>query len=240
MSPKAKANAIQTPPCAETGASEPRVKKAKTHDELPDHDGIAGATAKDTAAVGVTTRANQAKVPRPEPSDDELQSGATMFVQERMADVMPYVQQRLASHLTYIADKPLSEHAPLEISNDINAAVWNFKEVWNMNRCMQSLSTTDMYEASGNIFWLNNGAVWDHAASTHAKVVSVSWSQIKAAKQNWSEAAFVESSVCKPHFRRFDFPGSYPNAIQCVPEVQKSLTAKQQALSACLYSLATP
>lgn len=141
----------------------------------------------------------EVKIPTPAPSEDDVQRGVDMFVQDWMTDVIPYVHHRALQHFSDAQEfggrddvrKPLCLHAPLQISSDANTTVKNFKEVWNMQHCLDALTTTDLYEASGSIFWLDSlKGHWGDDSSAQSPIVNVNWAQLKVAKHNWGDAVF--------------------------------------------------
>ena len=69
-----------------------------------------------------------------------------------------------------------------------------------MDRCMASLTSTQIYEASGNVFWLD--ALGDKFGEWSIRGAGVTWHQLQAVAAVWSEEAFV-SSCEDPEYRRF-------------------------------------
>ena len=91
-----------------------------------------------------------------------------------------------------------------------------------MQRCLDAMSSTDRYEASGSVFWLDTlDAHWGEESKGGSQVVSVNWNQLRLAKSNWSQEAFVNSALDNEGIRRFDFPGVYPTSIRGLAEVQR-------------------
>lgn len=59
----------------------------------------------------------------------------------------------ISAHNSQTAVLPLECHAPLEISDD--QQMKSYKEAWNPHHCHTSIQTTGLYEASGNIAWID-------------------------------------------------------------------------------------
>lgn len=76
-----------------------------------------------------------------------------------MEALIPYVQAQLTAFLKQQKGSPvaglLTEAPPFQISEDAKKASKNFREPWQMKNCLASLSSTQLYEASGNVFWLD-------------------------------------------------------------------------------------
>ena len=171
------------------------------------------------------------------PSDEEISKGSGASVEQWMAEVIPCVHHHLLLHLIGIDEqedlanplqKPLHEHAPLAIVADTTATVKNFKEPWNSKNCVDALTTTDLYEASGSIFWLDT-LEWQWLSASTERVAHnvshVNWAQLRTAKSNWSEATFVNSAVDNERMRRWTFPGVYPTMVAGVAEARRGATS---------------
>ena len=109
-----------------------------------------------------------AKKPRatpldPEPATDTAwptlpQNIATVNTHKIMREVVPFVLQRLpraldadgiAHHSSELAACP-----PLPITDGRNE-LRNYKEVWSARNCKVSVETSGLYEAGGNLFWVD-------------------------------------------------------------------------------------
>lgn len=77
-----------------------------------------------------------------------------------MQKLIPYVLHALRKHMTsdtsfkQFADMPLHRHSPLKIGGG-ETDLMSFKAPWESKSCIQSVETTSMYEAGGNVFWVN-------------------------------------------------------------------------------------
>ena len=63
----------------------------------------------------------------------------------------------LAQHVDKFGELPaggIYAVAPLAIQDEKEDRLMSFKEPWKVEQCQKALSTTDMYEAAGNICWL--------------------------------------------------------------------------------------
>ena len=93
-----------------------------------------------------------------------------------------------------------------------------------MDRCLASLTSTQIYEASGNVFWLD--VLGDKFGEWSIGDVGVTWHQLQAGASVWSEEAFV-SSCEDPEYRRFVFPGYLPAAIANASHIQAMMKSKK-------------
>ena len=160
----------------------------------------AGFTAKGSDDSGLQGAGLTAKMARPtKPSQEDIDAGVAMTVKGYMLALIPYVQAELTAFLRGKGKAfrgALNEVPPLEISADATKKLKNFKEHWQMDRCMASLTSTHIYEASGNVFWLdvlgNRFGAWPIGDA------DVTWHQLQAGASVWSEEAFV-SSCEKPY-----------------------------------------
>jgi hypothetical protein len=77
-----------------------------------------------------------------------------------MQDVVPWVLAELPVYLakhkfiTYDANTPMSEIPPLHISGSGQVGT-SFKEAWSPSNCRASLIKSSLYEAGGNLCWLD-------------------------------------------------------------------------------------
>ena len=148
-----------------------------------------------------------------QPSQSDIDAGIAIPVKEYMKALIPYVQTRLAAFLKQKDSRfggDLAEAPPFQISQDAKKAFKNFREPWQMSSCLNALTSTQLYEASGNVFWLDvlGSKFGEHDLAD----AEVTWHRLHDAAAIWSEEAFV-SSCEDPHYRRFVFPGYLPAAL---------------------------
>lgn len=104
--------------------------------------------------------------------DASASQGAAPALPEKYADESEIATPYLTSVIPWTADalqKLLAQHsdkfgalpaagiygvAPLPIQDRKEDKLMSFKEPWKVEQCRQALSTTDMYEAAGNICWI--------------------------------------------------------------------------------------
>ena len=79
----------------------------------------------------------------------------------------------------------------------------NFRERWNMANCLHALSTTQLYEAAGNVFWLDR--LETQFGSDTIPEPEVTWAQLDEGAALWTDAAFVSSNE-NEQYRRYIFP----------------------------------
>ena len=97
-----------------------------------------------------------------------------------------------------------------------------------MQHCMASLSSTQIYEASGNIFWLD---VLGTKFGEHELIdADVTWRRLLDGAALWGEEAFL-SSCDDAQYRRFIFPGYLPAVIANTSHVEATLKS-----GACHFS----
>ena len=71
-----------------------------------------------------------------------------------------------------------------------------FKEKWNWQTCAQILSTTALYEAPGNAFWLRlELPKWQGAELPASRLT---YGQIAAGRHMWSDAKYERSAIGDP------------------------------------------
>ena len=93
-----------------------------------------------------------------------------------------------------------------------------------MDRCMASLTSTQIYEATGNLFWLD--VLGDKFGEWSIGDAEVTWHQLQAGASVWSEEALV-SSCEDPQYRRFIFPGYLPAVILDTSHIEAMQKAKK-------------
>ena len=110
-----------------------------------------------------------------------------------MKELVPYVQDRLLALLKTSGafEWTLAEAPPLEITGDAKKAFKNFREPWVMKNCLVGLTSTQLYEASGNIFWLDilGTQFGEHVMGDD----EVTWRQLEEGMSLWGEDAFISS-----------------------------------------------
>ena len=178
----------------------------------------AGLTANPKAGLTANPKAPLARPLKPAQAD--IDAGVASSVSDYMKELVPYVQERLLALLktTGAFEWTLAEAPPLQISSDAQKAFKNFKEPWNMQNCLAALTSTQLYEASGNIFWLDilGTRFGEHVLSD----AEVTWRQLEEGMSLWGEDAFI-SSCDDVRYRRYMFQLTYP------PRWQICLTLKQ-------------
>ena len=153
------------------------------------------------------------------PSQGDIDAGVAIPVREYMKALVPSVQAGLTAFLKKKDANfkgTLAELPPLAISATAQKAFKNFREPWNMQNCVAALSSTQNYEASGNIFWLDvMGTKFGEHELTDA---DVTWRRLVDGAALWSEEAFL-SSCEDAQYRRFIFPGYLPAVIASTSHV---------------------
>ena len=143
------------------------------------------------------------------PTQDDLVAGRAPSVADFFGKLIPFTRLKLTEKFAKNVDagghglsQPLHELPPLPITS-ANGQLRNFKEPWNMSNCGVAMSSTRLYEASGNVFWFKVDPVARWAGEELA-VLMPSWTQIFRSRSNWSVEAFVASSEedCRSNFRR--------------------------------------
>ena len=184
MSPKAK-----QPLAAATPQEEPAPKKQKTENS-PD--------APHVAKEATGAKEDIKPVPLPRIPADGCSSSAATPARSILSGVIPWVKFNLREYMkshkelfNTSEDSPLYEHQPLAIKSSFSKdALKSHKAPWNSNSAADSLATTDMYEAAGNLCWVR-----PFPLSKEMDIVSgdtLLWEQIaRLAEQFFSESAYV-------------------------------------------------
>ena len=77
-------------------------------------------------------------------------------------EVLNMLQSSVASFSPDGLTQPVHEHAPLDIVEKLAPKdMASYKEPWKKSRCLASIKTTTLYEASCNVTWFNPGVVPD-------------------------------------------------------------------------------
>lgn len=177
--------------------------------------------------AGLTATGGGACEAPTKPSQSDIDAGVAIPVRQYMEALIPYVQARLTAFLKQQkaphCGRSLTEVPPFQISQDAKKSYKNFREPWNMNNCLVALTSTHLYEASGNVFWLDVlGTKFGEYDLTDAEVT---WHRLRDAASLWSEEAFV-SSCEDPQHRRFIFPGYLPAAIANTSHIEAMVKSK--------------
>ena len=143
--------------------------------------------------------------PRWEDPGDE---GATMVeTHQTMKALVPWLRQELPAALAkfgiHAAEMKVEEASPLKIkAADADAeqavagdssALSSYKESWSPVNCQGAIKKTGMYEAGGNLTWLDLGFVGEMAALLHAEPA---WGTVlRYQKQYFSRSACASMSA---------------------------------------------
>ena len=159
------------------------------------------------------------------PSQRDIDSGVAIQVKEYMKALIPYVHAGLTAFLRQKDPdfKGLAEAKPFEIAADAKRASKNFRESWQMGICLVALTTTQIYEAAGNVFWFD--VLGNKFGERPLADAEVTWHRMQVAAAIWSEQALVVS--CEdPQHRRFIFPGYLPAAIANTSHVEAMVKSR--------------
>ena len=79
-----------------------------------------------------------------------------------MLELVPFVEQSLiklmgtaAGFQQFSGAIPLHKHQPLAILKGEKDSMVSYKAPWERAACKIAVTTTSMYEAGGNLFWVN-------------------------------------------------------------------------------------
>ena len=140
------------------------------------------------------------------------------------ADLTVFLKKKDAGFTGILADSP-----PLEISAGAQKSLKNFREPWNMQSCLESLNSTQIYEASGNVFWLD--VLGTKFGDLELHDADVTWRRLlDDGAALWSDEAFL-SSCDEAQYRRFIFPGYLPAVLANPSHVESTLKS-----GACHFS----
>ena len=130
---------------------------------------------------------------------DGTESSAATPAQSVLSGVVPWVMQNLREYMkshkelfNASGNLPLFEHQPLEIksTSTTTATLKSYRAPWNPNSAADSLCTTGMYEAGGNVCWVRVFPL-----TKEMDVVAggqLQWAQITGlAEQFFSERAYT-------------------------------------------------
>ena len=88
---------------------------------------------------------------------------------------------------------PLNEQPPLAIVTGTREQMNSFKHPWDMKECKSALQSTQLYEASGNVFWFDNlfKPTWE---AKEIPGTTPTWDQILRCRTQWSPDTFKLSA----------------------------------------------
>ena len=171
------------------------------------------ATGSEAAKEATATGAKPVPLPRiPVLPADGCASSAATPARSILSGVIPWVQVNLREYMkshkelfNKSEDSPLFEHQPLAIKSSLSKdALKSYKAPWNSNSAADSLATTDMYEAAGNLCWVR-----PFPLSKEMEIVSgdtLLWEQIAGlAEQFFSASAYVNCN-CSSGVPQILFP----------------------------------
>ena len=165
------------------------------------------------------------------PSQGDIDAGVATSVKDYMKELIPFVQERLLAFLKRrdpAFATTLAEAQPFAISSDAKKTFKNFREPWDMRHCLVSLTSTQLYEASGNSFWL--GMLWTKFGEHSLTDAKVTWRQLQDAMVLWGQDAFI-ASCDDPRYRRFIFPGYIPTAVANLSHIEGMIKAEANHFS---------
>ena len=150
--------------------------------KVPKTEAKAGSASAPTASPAPTAPAPPA--PPPPPSMSEAFRGGAMSAEDWLLLAMPYVDHhvsKVTSSLDIWKGLPLARHPPLQITDAAGSKVKNYKEVWNMQHCLDALTATEVYETSTSRWWLDIVPKKWHDG-TDFQCHRVDWAQMQCAK----------------------------------------------------------
>ena len=190
----------------------------------------------DAAAAGATTSSKKIKLIQlifdhaPEPLTLKMILTAGEGVdpmQDYAKKLVPYVQSGLKKYLVVppagsalaASNRELREYQPLAIQNMKSGdALTTFREAFSYENAKTALGNVGLYEAAGNLFWLD--ALLQHWNGANLKGNDLVWTQLVAARTLWEEAALTGSCPENESLRRLTFPSFLPSAIGDLSEMK--------------------
>ena len=159
------------------------------------------------------------------PSEAEVAAGAAPSLKTYISHLYKSVVSRLSLFLydcnSVALRAPLYKQKCPQISSasgDANLErPTSFREAWDMQHCVESLSQNGIYEAAAPLWQFD--PLLEHWGDTEIFPHDASWSQFLACLSYWSEANFVSSASAEGQ-RRYIFPGFIPTAVKSVAIVQ--------------------
>ena len=141
-------------------------------------------------------------------------------MREYIKELIPCVLYRLQMYLTRppagsfleSSARELREHQPLAIK-DMKAgdALTTFREAFSFQNAQRSLGISGLYEAAGNLFWLD--VLNNHWEGTDLQGSDLTWTQLVAARTLWDRQALIASCPENESLRRLTFPSFLPSAV---------------------------
>ena len=198
-------------------------KRKSPEEAAPSTASIAGAgvIANAEAEAGVTAKAPRGddtggpsrKTVVVRPSQADIDAGVAISVREYMEALVPSVQEDLTAFLKQRSGftGTLADSPPLEISAGAQKSLKNFREPWSMQSCLDSLNSTQIYEASGNVFWLD--VLGTKFGDLELHDADVTWRRLLDGAALWREEAFL-SSCDEAQYRRFIFQDTYLQSLR--------------------------
>ena len=89
---------------------------------------------------------------------------------------------------------PLHAQTPIDIAKaNRKIELKSHKEAWKNANCLKSLTASGVYEAAGNVFWLNLASLpaWEVRTVLGSEI---SWTQLGVGRLFWSEEKFKRSA----------------------------------------------
>ena len=109
----------------------------------------------------------------------------------------------------------LGQQDPLQIDAS-NATLKSLKEHWRWESCVLSLGSTGLYEAPGNLFWLDaKQPFWEGQALPAS---DLTYGQLAAGRLMWSDEKFTRSSE-DPEKRHYLINEAAPTAVHFTADV---------------------
>ena len=145
----------------------------------------------------------QPELPPQLPSQTDLSRGLGPDVQSYFGTLIPatkfMVEQQLKQSPSSDATTggigltgPLNEQPPLAILTGTREQMNSFKHPWDMKQCKSALQSTQLYEASGNVFWFDNfKPTWE---AKEIPGTTPTWDQIFRCRTQWSQDTFKLSA----------------------------------------------
>ena len=145
------------------------------------------------------------------------------------AAVLTYMKEHRDS-FTFPAPADVMSIPPLAISDAASGAanLTSFREVMNYDNLISSFQRTGQYEAAGTLWMLDPSSPDDSVSDE-----SVTIAMIEAARWQWSEEVFIQSSP-NPELRRFSFDVPLP------ARMDKAEMARRAAPGASGVSMTAP
>ena len=193
----------------------------------------------DAAASGIaddatdTVPAPMMMVPLPMPESTKVDDAA--LAGPVMQQLYPFVMQSLLKYMgtggfaQFAIGLHLHEHSPLIISN-VKDELVSYKAPWDVHQMKTSLESTSMYEAGGNLVWVDWRPPPVGGKAENIAGMAPRWSQVKeVAERYFSQAAMVVSGAGGR--RRIVFP------VRILVHAESLEVAMNSAGSACSMAM---